>query len=126
MTYQGGTNALQIINPTGSGTVHKVQSLTGATGAASVQTFDIGDDDRYSRLSKVRPRYLTSPTSATATHYHKTHAGLAYTTGTTDTMTDHKFNFSQSARWHKLKIDTVGNFEISGLAITESVQNGNK
>ena len=126
MTYQGGTNALQIINPTGSSTVHKVQSLTGATGAASMQTFDIGDDDRYSRLSKVRPRYLTSPTSATATHYHKTHAGLAYTTGTTDTMSDHKFNFGQSARWHKLKIDTVGNFEISGLAITESVQNGNK
>ncbi|TXI86100.1 MAG: hypothetical protein E6Q36_09825 [Chryseobacterium sp.] len=126
MTYQGGTNALQIINPTGSGTVHKVQSLTGATGAASMHTFDIGDDDRYSRLSKVRPHYLTSPTSATATHYHKTHAGLAYTTGTTDTMSDHKFNFSQSARWHKLKIDTMGDFEISGLAITESVQNGNK
>jgi hypothetical protein len=52
--------------------------------------------------------------------------GLAYTTGTTDTMTDHKANFTQSARWHKLKIDTVGAFEISGLAVTEAVQNGNK
>jgi hypothetical protein len=41
-------------------------------------------------------------------------------------MSDHKFNFSHSARWHKLKIDTVGDFEISGLAVTEAVQNGNK
>jgi hypothetical protein len=124
MTHQSGTDTLSIVGT--SGGYYRVQTLSGACGAASMQTFDIGDDDRYSRLSKIRPRYLTSPTSATATHYHKTHAGLAYTTGTTDTMSDHKFNFSQSARWHKLKIDTVGNFEISGLAITESVQNGNK
>ncbi len=121
MTHQSGTDTLSIVS-----TLGVVQTLSGACGAASMQTFDIGDDDRYSRLSKVRPRYLTSPTSATATHYHKTHAGLAYTTGTTDTMSDHKFSFGQSARWHKLKIDTVGDFEISGLTITESVQNGNK
>jgi hypothetical protein len=41
-------------------------------------------------------------------------------------MSDNKVNFGQSARWHKLKIDTVGNVEISGLNISESVTNGNK
>ena len=126
MTYQGGTNTLQIINPTGSGTVHKVQSLTGATDTASMQTWAMGDDDQYSRLSKVRLRFIDNPTSATVTHYHKSSLGDSYTTGTTDTMSDNKVNFGQSARWHKLKIDTVGDFEISGLNITESVQNGNK
>ena len=126
MTYQGGTNTLQIINPTGSGAAHKVQSLTGSCNTASMQTFDIGDDDQYSRLSKVRLRFIDSPTSATVTHYHKSSLGDSYTTGTTDTMSDNKVNFGQSARWHKLKIDTAGDFEISGLTITESVQNGNK
>ena len=124
MTHQSGTDTLSIVGTWGN--YGRVQSLTGATGTASMQTWAMGDDDQYSRLSKVRLRYLTSPTSATVEHAHKSALGVAWIGGATDVMADHKANFTQSARWHKLKIDTVGDFEISGLTITESVQNGNK
>lgn len=131
MTHQAGTDALNVVGfdatlpiPPYSGYV--VQSLTGNTSTASLQTFDIGDDDQYSRLAKVRLRFIDNPTSATVTHHHKSSLGDSYTTGTTDTMSDNKVNFGQSARWHKLKIDTVGNCEISSLNISESVTNGNK
>lgn len=124
MTHQSGTDTLSIVGT--SGGYYRVQSLTGACATASMQTWAMGDDDQYSRLSKVRLRYLTSPSSATVEHAHKSALGAAWIGGATDTMSDHKANFTQSARWHKLKIDTVGNFEISGLAITEAVQNGNK
>lgn len=124
MTHQSGTDALSVVI---SGYPYcPVKTLSGACSAASMQTFDIGDDDQYSRLSKVRLRFIDNPTSATVTHHHKSSLGDSYTTGTIDTMADNKVNFGQSARWHKLKIDTVGDFEISGLTITESVQNGNK
>ncbi len=124
MTHQAGTDTLSIV--AADSPYYRVKTLSGACGAASMQTFDIGDDDQYSRLSKVRLRFIDNPTSATVTHHHKSSLGGSYTTGTTDTMSDNKVNFGQSARWHKLKIDTVGDFEISGLNISESVQNGNK
>ena len=124
MTYQSGTDTLSVVGMSSSN--YRVQDLSGACGAASLTTWDIGDDDRYSRLQKVRPRYLASPTSATATHYHRNAAGVALTTGSTDAMNDHKFNFGASDRWHRVKIDTIGDFELSQINITESVTNGNK
>ena len=124
MTHQAGTDTLSIV--AADSPYYRVKTLSGACGAASMQTFDIGDDDQYSRLAKVRLRFIDNPTSATVTHHHKSSLGDSYTTGTTDTMSDNKVNFGQSARWHKLKIDTVGNVEISGLNISESVTNGNK
>ena len=124
MTHQAGTDTLSVV--AADSPYYRVKTLSGACGAASMQTFDIGDDDQYSRLSKVRLRFIDNPTSATVTHHHKSSLGDSYTTGTTDTMSDNKVNFGQSARWHKLKIDTVGNVEISGLTISESVTNGNK
>lgn len=130
-TYQGGTEIVSVIGqdlslpiPPYSGYV--VQDLTGACDTASITTGDYGDDDRYSRLQKVRPRFLASPASATATHYHRNAAGVALTTGSTDTMSDHKFNFGASDRWHRIKIDTVGDFELSQINITESVADGSK
>jgi len=124
MTYQSGTDTLSVVGLSSSN--YRVQDLSGACNTASMTTWDIGDDDRYSRLQKVRPRYLTSPTSATATHYHRNAVGVALTTGSTDTMVDHKLNFGASDRWHRIKIDTVGDFELSQINITESVTNGNK
>ena len=124
MTHQSGTDTLSVV--AADSPYYRVKTLSGACGAASLQTFDIGDDDQYSRLSKVRLRFIDNPTSATVTHSHKISLGDAYTTGATDTMADNKVNFGQSSRWHKLKIDTVGNVEISGLTISESVTNGNK
>ena len=124
MTYQGGTDTLSVVGITGG--YHRIKTITGACSTASLTTSDIGDDDRYSRLQKVRPRFAKSPTSAAATHYHKAAAGIAYTTGSTDTMVDHKFNFGSSDRWHKLKIDTVGDFEITQINVQASVTNGIK
>ena len=124
MTHQSGTDTLSVV--ISGSPYYRVKTLSGACAAASMQTFAIGDDDQYSRLSKVRLRFIDNPTSATVTHSHKISLGDAYTTGATDAMSDNKVNFSQSSRWHKLKIDTVGDFEISGLNISESVTNGNK
>ena len=124
MTYQSGTDILSVVGI--DSPYYRIKTLSGACNTASMQTWDHGDDDQYSRLSKVRLRFIDNPTSATVTHHHKSSLGDSYTTGTTDTMADNKVNFGQSARWHKLKIDTMGDFEISGLNISESVQNGNK
>jgi hypothetical protein len=130
MTYQQGTDTLSVVGFDAtlpapySGYV--VQNLTGACATASITTWSIGDDDAYSRLQLVRPRFVSDPTTATMTHYHKSGLGEAWQAGLTDTVTDHKCNFSYSDRYHRLKLDVTGDYELTDIIITEQTSNGRR
>ena len=92
-------------------TVYKFESNSSSS---SITTGDSGDDTLYSTISRVRPRFISSPDSASMTHYHKTGEGDDLQTGVTVTMDDNKFDLLHSARFHRLKLDFTGNHEISG------------
>jgi hypothetical protein len=77
-------------------------------------TGDFGDDDRYSLLRRVRPRYADAPDSASMTAYYKQDAGDAVTTGETVDANDGKFDVLQSARWHRVKFEFTGDVETTG------------
>lgn len=94
---------------------HVLQTLTGASSACSLTTGDVGDDDAYTLLRRVRPRYSTAPTTASVTNYHKADAGDALTLGDTMDADDGKFDVLQSARWHRVKFDWTGDVEVSGM-----------
>lgn len=97
------------------GTDHKVYSLTGTSATSSLTTFDAGDDQMFSLLSRVRFRYLDAPTSATLTNYYQDEHGGAWTTDATTTESSGRFDMLRSARWHKAKADFVGDVEIAGV-----------
>ena len=94
---------------------HVLQTLTGVSSSSSLTSGDFGDDDRYSLLRRVRPRYSTAPTTASMTNYYKTDAGDALTLGDTMDADDGKFDVLQSARWHRVKFDWTGAVEVSGM-----------
>lgn len=94
---------------------HLIQTLTGVSDSSSLTTGDVGDDDAYSLLRRVRPRYSQAPGSASMTNYYKADAGDALTQGATQSADDGKFDVLQSARWHRLKFDWTGDVEVSGL-----------
>lgn len=96
-------------------TTHTLRSLSGVAGSSSLTTGDIGDDDTYSLLRRVRPRYSTSPASASLTAYYKQGAGDDLTTGDTVSADDGKFDVLQSARWHRVKFAWTGAVEVSGM-----------
>lgn len=123
MTYQQGTDTLSVVGISGG---YRVQDLSGVCASASITTWSIGDDDAYSRLQLVRPRFVDDPTTATMTHYHKSGLGEAWQTGSTDTVTDHKCNFATSDRYHRLKLYMTGDFEITDITITETTRNGRR
>lgn len=97
------------------GTDHKVYSLTGISSTSSLTTFDAGDDQQFSLLSRVRFRYLDAPASATLTNYYQDEHGGAWTTDSTITESNGRFDLLRSARWHKAKADFTGDVEISGV-----------
>jgi len=76
-----------------------------------------GDDASTSLVRRVRARWMHTPTTATLTPSRLMRQGEPATAGTARTMQNARWDFTQNARWHKVKIQTVGNWETSGIDV---------
>lgn len=92
-----------------------VKSFTGATDTSSMMTGSAGDDYQFSCMQRVKLRFTTKPGSATLRAYHKNNSGDDWTTGQLVSMTDSKFDFLQSARWHRAGISFTGPVAITAM-----------
>jgi hypothetical protein len=97
-------------------TSHTVKTLTGASTSSSLTTGDYGDDDKVTTFRRVRPRFLTKPTSATWTHQYRMSPGDTLTSDTAVSLSNGTFDFVRSARWHRGTMALVGDWEMSGFA----------
>lgn len=96
-------------------TSHQLQTLNGVAGSCSFTTGDVGDDDFFSTLMRVRPRWVTRPTTATMTNYYRNELGDTLTTDGTISMSGSHFDCLREARWHRATITTVGDSELTAL-----------
>ena len=96
-------------------TSHVLQTLTGASSTSQLTTGDIGEDTQQILISRVKPRFITAPTSATMTNYYRYNLGDALTTDTTVNMSSSRFDVLREARWHRFNIAFVGDHEETGL-----------
>lgn len=80
-------------------------------------TGDNGDDTYFSTITRVRPRFLLSPASASMSHYWKNGEGDVLQTGVTVSMDDNKFDLLKSARFHRLKFNFTDPVEITGYEL---------
>lgn len=92
---------------------HLLQTLTGVAGSCSFNTGDIGDDSQVFFVRRLKPKYLTSPTSATLTNYSKMSIGDSLIQNSTTTLSSSRFDFMKSARWHRFMHSSVGDFELN-------------
>ena len=92
---------------------HVLQSLTGACAASSMTTGDMGDEEKFSLVSKIRPLFLEAPTSSTVTHYYRDNLGESLDMGDTVTYADGKYDVLHSSRWHRFKFDFNGDWEMA-------------
>jgi hypothetical protein len=97
-------------------TSHVVQTLTGPAGTTSLTTGDYGDDVRFSTLTRIRPRFLTSPSSATMTNYYRNNAGDTLTADSAVTLSNGSFDLLRDARWHRLQMTFTGDWEMAGFS----------
>ena len=104
-------------------TNNNLKTLTGVATDSSFTTGDLGDDVMVSTVSRIRPRFLTQPTSATWTHYHRNNTGVTLTADSAVALADGKFDILRSARWHRGTMALVGDWEMAGFS-PEWVQDG--
>lgn len=98
------------------GTDHKVRTLTGPAVSSSFTTGDYGDASQFRTLTRIRPIFLTAPSSAQCTNYYKNNEGDALTQGAISAFISGKFDMLRDARWHRLKLDLVGDWEMAAFA----------
>lgn len=96
---------------------HQLVALNGASVSSSMTTCDVGDDDTVTTVNRVRVRYTSRPTTASATGFFKFNEGDALTTGSTNSINDGKFDIRQSARFHRVRIDMTGDHRETGYDI---------
>jgi hypothetical protein len=96
---------------------NQLQSLTAPSISSSLVTGDIGDDNAYTLLTKVRARFYPGykPTEARIETFSKAEEGATPTLCCSAVMNDGKFDVVQSGRWHRGSISFTGDHRLSGL-----------
>jgi hypothetical protein len=105
-------------------TTHKLRSWMTTPGSSYFETGDIGEDDAARIMTRARVRYAIKPTASTATHKHRATLGDALTTGESCVLADGKHDFSQAARWHRVRVANSGAYEVLGISL--EVQNSGR
>jgi len=112
-------------NPSVFTSLSQLSTLSGGCTSASFTTGDMGDDEGYKACLNFRVRYTEAPTTSTATGYVKDASGDVVQGGEPSVMFDGRHNMRQNARWHRFKVDTVGDFTVTAVR-PEFVQMGQR
>jgi hypothetical protein len=96
-------------------TSHQLMKLTAPSTTSSFTTGDMGDDAQFTMATRVWPRFITAPTSATLTNHYKNTSGDSLTADQTVTFGSGRFDFLREARWHRLQFNFSGDWEMTGF-----------
>jgi len=103
---------------------HVLQVLTAPSTSSYLITGDYGDDTQFSTLTRVRPRFLTAPTTATAQNSYRLNTGDMLTADSLVSLSSAgSFDMLRDARWHRLQMNFTGDWEMAGFS-PEWVESG--
>ena len=94
---------------------HKCYQISGTPGESSIQTGHYGDNVQFSTISRIRPRFLKTPTSSTLNYAYSNDGADSFVNGSTSTYTNGWYDLLWSAKWHKVSVTFNGAMEISGF-----------
>ena len=66
--------------------------------------------------TRVIPRFVQAPATATLTNYYKMASGDSLTSDQTISISSGRFDFIREARWHRLQFNFTGDWEMSGFS----------
>jgi hypothetical protein len=108
------------------GTDHVLYTLNGASAQSSLTTGDYGNETTYMLLRRVKPQFITAPSSATMTNYYRDSLGAPLTTDTTTHLDSrYRFDVLRSARWHRVAMVFNGDVELNSF-VPDGVEAGSE
>lgn len=101
------------------GTDKRLKKLSEPASSMSITSWSIGDDQQYSFLKRVRPRFKKYPSSGTLINSYQEDHGDSWTSSTdTVSLVNGKFDFERESRWHQVKMTMTGETEITGIDLS--------
>jgi hypothetical protein len=98
-------------------TSHLVKTMTGPAGSTSFTTGDYGDDSAFTTINRIRPRFISAPTTARMTNSYRNNTGDSLTAdATTDISSGNTFDVIRDARWHRLQMNFTGDWEMAAFS----------
>lgn len=94
---------------------HVLVQLNGTPSESSLTTGDVGEDDVFWTLQRVTPKFLKVPTNSTMTNLYRNSLGDSLVEDQTSQISNGRFDVIRSARWHRIRLDTTGDMEISAF-----------
>lgn len=92
-----------------------LSTMTGKPMQSTMTFYIMGDDEVYSRLSQIIPRFVQKPESVTLNHYASdTYHDQFNHVGSTQLFMN-KFNVNKRNRWHYVKLICTGSFTLDSL-----------
>lgn len=99
-------------------TTNLLRTLSGGGQDSSMTLFDIGTESNFTFLSRARPRFRTKPLTGTLDISFRENLGDDPISSTAAaTLSDGKFDFERSSRWHTLRPQYTGTVEVLGYDI---------
>lgn len=99
-------------------TSDNLKTLDGTAATSSLVSFDFGDDQQFSFVSRIRPRFKTTPTSADLIHSYRDNLGDTLVSSTPAiSLNNGKYDTQREARWHRFRQNFTGDMEIMGIDI---------
>ena len=84
----------------------------------------MGFDEQFTFGHRVRPRFSVAPSSAALVNrWQRQLGGTVSSASAAISLIDGKFDFERSERWHSLRMDAEGDFELLGYDV-EAVPDG--
>lgn len=103
--FFGGQLTMAVVDAT-----HTLGTYTGETGSIGLQftLSDVGDDVLLSTISRVFPRWISAPDSASMYYAGRKHLGETVTFGSPSSLYHGRFNKMASNRWHRIALSVEG------------------
>lgn len=95
----------------------RIKVQAGAPLASTFTTGDIGDDDQYIDLSRLRVRFNQTPANSTATLFSREQLGDPLNFVAVAPRRDGKYDFAHSNRWHRIRFAQEGMYEVTGVSV---------
>ena len=102
------------------GTDHIAYTYSGASGSSSITTGHHGDNQQWTTVSRLKPRFISSPTSSSLLYSHSETDASTFTQDITSTWMYGWYDLLWSAQWHKFELQFTGNMKVSGYDLTIS------
>lgn len=114
----------EAVTPAIFDSAHTLMQLTGIAESASLTTGDMGEDMTFSTVTRVIPRFIKTPASASISNMHRNVLGENLTVEPATSIANGRFDMLHSARWHRFQIDTTGDIEITGYDVQATAEGG--